>query len=139
MIPLVKLAGNKSSTLIKTPSSKLSIPTNNINFYQPKASQGYRLVVECIIDSTKQYFEFDTISSISIDTKSTITTHPMLNGDVAADHIYREPISVSVEGTFSLYGSNKDTYKSGYDRLTNIQKVFRKNKKRRCSLFVIYD
>lgn len=78
----------------------------------------------------RQYFPLDIMKERTISAKSTIATHPLLNGDTIADHMYRNPNSFKVSGKFSLNGRNMDnmTYQNlasqQRDRLAAIEEVF---------------
>lgn len=89
----------------------------------------YRLVLIPDDSSNMNEAEFDKIDNISVNTASTITSHPIVNGDIIADHMYRNPVTMSVSGTFSLNG-NRPTDFSGKtsNRLTNIEQYFEKLK-----------
>lgn len=45
----------------------------------------------------------DTIEDTTVTLDSTITTHPSFDGQSIADHMYRNPSSVSISGTFAAY------------------------------------
>lgn len=47
----------------------------------------------------------DTVNETSVSASSTITEHPTVEGTPIADHMYRNPIDLSLSGTFSLNGS----------------------------------
>ena len=50
----------------------------------------------------------DTVKDNSINLSSTVTTHPMVNGDIVADHMYNNPSNENISGTFSLNGSKSN-------------------------------
>lgn len=58
----------------------------------------------------------DTIDDTNVNARSTLTTHPVPDGTEVADHIYKEPTTMSVTGTFTDYGSER--------RLPEIQRIF---------------
>ena len=110
-------------------NNQLSANPNRIKYpslpiQETTSLTSYRLVMECVINGKKRYFEFDTVDSWPINESTTITTQPLINGDVVADHVYREPSTIRVSGSFSSYGYKKNTYKNGVDRLKTIQEVF---------------
>ena len=89
----------------------------------------YRVVLETTYNNENYVIEFDNITNFVVNANSSITSSPIVNGDVVADHMYREPVSVSLSGTFSLIGSKPTIFKGDYeDRLTNIQDFFEKLK-----------
>ena len=111
----------------------------------------YRLVIGADIPDTivtnsnekvtnviRHWFQIDKCDSRQISLTSHICTQPMQNGEMMADHMYREPVSESISGTFSLNGKNwNDTVyeniaKGSSDRVTAIQKVFEYIKNNGC-------
>lgn len=67
----------------------------------------YNLCIKTNIDNEDKYLYFDYVEDNKITLSSQITTHPLVNGDIIADHMYIEPISFNFSGTFSLYGNKK--------------------------------
>ena len=47
------------------------------------------------VDSDNSPIEFDIVNSKTVESSSRITTYPMVNGDTVADHMIREPVSIS--------------------------------------------
>lgn len=87
----------------------------------------YDMVVRCEIDGEEKNFYFDYVEANTTNLSSDICTHPLVNGDIIADHMYINPATVSFSGTFSLLGNKKanDGYNFGSsDRLANIQETF---------------
>ena len=87
----------------------------------------YILVVTCELDGEQQRFMFDYVSDNSTSLSSDLTTHPMVNGDMVADHMFKQPLTVTYSGKFSLYG-NKRTEYGKEDRLEQIQNIFERIK-----------
>lgn len=105
---------------------------NNSN----KATDGYRFVMMPDFNlnddvEEDEVIEFDTIMGVSSNSASNITQYPLVNGDIVADHMTRQPITLTISGTFSLIG-NKPTLFTGdsNDRLTNIETYFENIKNR---------
>ena len=86
-------------------------------------SNVYDLVVRCEIDGEEENFLFDYVEDATTNLTSDITTHPLVNGDIIADHMYLNPSTVSFSGTFSLLGNKKYDF-GNTDRLANIQEIF---------------
>ena len=86
-------------------------------------SKVYNLVVRCDMDGETKDFMFDYVEDTSTTVSSEITTHPLVNGDIIADHMYNNPIDMSFSGTFSLFGNKKYNFGTS-DRLANIQETF---------------
>lgn len=81
-----------------------------------------------------RYLPLDFQNSRSIRSSSEIISHPMKSGDVMSDHMYRNPNTISISGSFGLNGRYyKDTSydfitKDSLDRLTKIETVFERIK-----------
>ena len=71
-------------------------------------SIAYSLFIKCEIDGIQQYLGLDYVDDNSqINVSSDITTHPLVNGDIIADHMYINASTISFNGTFSLVGNKK--------------------------------
>lgn len=101
----------------------------------------YRLVLQCDMpyyseDGRRQLVRiehhtvlFDYVEDAQTSLSSDITTHPLVNGDSIADHMYRTPTTMSVNGNFSLQGNKPyDFYGDSSDRLSNIESFFERIK-----------
>lgn len=80
------------------------------------------------IDRLNSPIEFDVVNDHDVDSSSTITTQPLVNGDTVADHMIREALTLNLSGIFSLYGNKPTRFPGGENRLTNIEKFFEKIK-----------
>ena len=124
----------------------------------------FRLVISTkFINGIERFLELDTCTSKSVKTSSQIAQQPLQDGSMFSDHMYRQPATFDVSGSFSLNGrhqyegfnsfsaenilyipNDKKVDLSGYnelsnldgDRLTAIQTVFEyiKNKGLLCTL-----
>lgn len=83
----------------------------------------FSTVISCKYKGNIEAFEFDILNSKTVTLDSDITTHPLINGDIVADHMYNNPISLTLSGTFSMNGNKKFNY-GNEERLEEIQKVF---------------
>ena len=87
----------------------------------------YRLLLT-VTDETSKYnkqeFAFDMVNSKNINKSVDITTHPLVNGDLVGDHMYKNALTLTVGGKFSLNGTKYTNYEGEGDRLANIQKIF---------------
>ena len=81
-----------------------------------------------MIERLNEPVEFDVIEQQSVSATSEVTTYPTIAGDTIADHMIRQPTTMSVSGTFSLYGNKPTSYVGSDDRLTNIQTFFERIK-----------
>ena len=79
------------------------------------------------INRTK-YLPIDYLDDRSISADSRIVTQPLQSGDTMSDHMYREPVKITLKGKFALNGRNwnNDSYNFMFqnDRLTTIEYVF---------------
>ena len=111
------------------------MPTEDKNMY-------YEMTINCMLDGVDTTLYFDYVGENSITLNTTITEHPLVSGDMIADHQYIEPATASFSGTFSLYGNKKsyaimrnnrtifENYGSNVnDRLSYIQEIFERIQK----------
>lgn len=78
-------------------------------------------------DNRKIYLE--NISDSQIAKNITITTHPIVSGEEIADHYYKEPITMTINGVISLNGSKSEvlegsTVKGNPRMLRRFEEVF---------------
>ncbi len=66
----------------------------------------------------------DTVNDTSISASSTVTEHPTLNGTPMADHMYKNPIDISLNGTFSLNGKKAILIDKTGKSLARVEKLF---------------
>lgn len=88
----------------------------------------YRLVIKTRVNGQETIIEFDTVNPPSVSGSSQLTEQPMVNGDIISDHMYKEPITVTLTGSFSIYGNKPTVFRGKGDRLTNVQDTFEKIK-----------
>lgn len=68
-------------------------------------SDTFRLVISTkFIDQIERFLELDTCTSKSIKASSRIAESPLQDGSVLSDHMYRQPDTFDVSGSFSLNG-----------------------------------
>lgn len=60
-------------------------------------------------DGQSHYMLFHAIDDPTVDANSVVTTHPVANGDIIADHVYDEPKSVRISGTVDLKPNSFET------------------------------
>lgn len=105
------------------------------------AKNCYSLVVRAKLNdenSIEESYQFDNVDDSTVNLSSEITAHPMVNGDVVADHMFNQPATINVSGSFSLYGNKRTDYK-GLSRLYEIQKVFEKIKSQGVFCTLVYQ
>lgn len=86
------------------------------------------VTITCELDGQTKTFLLDTVNDTSIDASSTLTSHPIVSGDEVADHIYKNPITMTLTGTFSLNGSKGIVVDGDGSRLENFEKSFERIK-----------
>lgn len=66
----------------------------------------YAVVINFAFEGEQsQSILLDTVNDVNISDSSTITTHPIISGDTIADHMIRDPSTITITGTLSLNGS----------------------------------
>ena len=96
---------------------------------------GFQLVIGAKLDGVNyQYLYLDTCMEKKVTSSATIPIYPLQDGTTMSDHMYRNPDTFSIQGSFSLAGARAsdrnygapftDEVASGQDRLTKIQAVF---------------
>lgn len=87
----------------------------------------YRVLLT-VTDETSKYnnqeFVFDFVNSKNINKSVDITTHPLVNGDLVGDHMYKNALTMNIGGKFNLNGSKYTNFLGEKDRLANIQAIF---------------
>lgn len=66
----------------------------------------------------------DTVNDTNITASSTVTEHPTVNGTPMADHMYKNPIDVNLNGTFSLNGKQAILIDKAGKSLARVEKIF---------------
>lgn len=66
----------------------------------------------------------DTVNDTNITASSTVTEHPTANGTPMADHMYKNPIDLSLTGTFSLNGKKAILIDKAGKSLARVERMF---------------
>lgn len=66
----------------------------------------------------------DTANDTNITASSTVTEHPTVNGTPMADHMYKNPIDLTLNGTFSLNGKKAILIDKAGKSLARVEKIF---------------
>lgn len=66
------------------------------------ADSTYKVVVGAQLNGVTAYFDLDTCVARSLTSSATVTSFPIENGLSASDHMYRNPRTFTLSGTFSL-------------------------------------
>lgn len=70
----------------------------------------------------------DTVEDTAIDATSTVTQHPTVHGTPMADHMYKNPIGLRLNGTFSLNGKEGIVVKNCHGSLARVEQLFERIK-----------
>lgn len=92
----------------------------------------FAMVISALLnpqDTNKTSIILDTVNDDSVQLNSTITIHPIASGDMLADHMYNNPSSMSVNGSFSLNGSKAIIVDKNNVSFQETQEIFEKIKK----------
>lgn len=71
----------------------------------------------------------DTIEDVRVSSNSRVTEQPVVDGDIISDHMYRDPSTMTVNGTLSLNGSKVTVVNGKGSKLANFQELFEKIQK----------
>ena len=90
----------------------------------------FAVVISCTIDGNEQILVLDTVSDVNVNLSSTLTEHPIVDGSMVADHMFKDPATVSISGSFSLNGASAQTIivDSTGATLANIESLFERIK-----------
>lgn len=92
----------------------------------------FAMVISALLnpqDTNKTSIILDTVNDDSVHLSSTITVHPIASGDMLGDHMYNNPGSMSVNGSFSLNGSKAIIVDKNNVSFQETQEIFEKIKK----------
>lgn len=101
-------------------------PTTNVKKKIDDISSNamYSVVISYETKDEIHYIALDTVEACVVNTSSNITQHPAMDGFIIGDHMYRNPVTMSVSGIIGLNGSNSINVTSNGSKLAAIQKVF---------------
>lgn len=66
----------------------------------------------------------DAVQDVGVNSNTTITTQPIVNGDEISDHQFKEPKTLSIRGTCSLNGSQATIIDGSGSKLANFEELF---------------
>ncbi len=92
----------------------------------------FAVVISCKMNESDEKltsFILDTVDDTIINSSVTMTTFPVVSGDLVADHIYNNADSLSLSGTFSLNGSKGIVVDQEGAKLEAVQNLFDKIKR----------
>lgn len=103
---------------------------NDSVYKMSKSNAEVVLLIGMNIDNENKIIMIDTVGETSITASSTLTEHPMPNGEMAADHMFKDPVSLNISGEFPLINGNPQTLfidESGA-YLANVEETFERIK-----------
>ena len=86
------------------------------------------VVLTCNINNENYSIILDTVNDTSITTRVDSVRHPLINGDVITDHIYRQPADITISGRFGMGKNQGIVVNNGQLKLMEIQSLFEKIK-----------
>lgn len=60
------------------------------------------VVIAFELDGKVESIVLDTVDDIRVQASSTVTEHPIVSGEMSADHMFKEPTTMSITGMFQL-------------------------------------
>ena len=91
----------------------------------------YAVTISCKLndeDTNLTTIVLDSVDDSNVSLNSSITSSPLVTGDVISDHMYKEPITYSFSGVLSHNGSKTIVVDKDGSRLSDIQEIFEKIK-----------
>lgn len=94
------------------------------------SSSNIAVVISCKLNNKDVLLVLDTVNETSVTASSTLTEHPMPSGEMAADHMFRNPNDVQLSGTFPLINNvvNGLLVDSSGAYLAGVQELFERIK-----------
>ena len=86
--------------------------------------QSASVVMNFNLDESNYSVVMDTVNSLSVNESVNVTEHPLVNGDMVADHIIRQPNTYSLIGAFSMGNKQGIVVNNGRVELNEIQSLF---------------
>lgn len=84
--------------------------------------------ISCTLNGIQQYAYLDSINDTTVNTSSTLTTSPLVTGDMLSDHMFRNQASFTVSGRYGTNGSFLFNTEGVGSKLANFQSFFEKIK-----------
>lgn len=81
-----------------------------------------------VISKIPKTILLDSIEDVQVDESSQLTTHPIASGDMVADHMIKEPCSMTITGELSMNGSDNINIDGVKPTLKACQETFGKIK-----------
>lgn len=81
-----------------------------------------------VISKTPKTILLTSIEDVQVNESSQLTTHPIVTGDMVADHMIKEPCSMMISGELSMNGSDNINFDGSKPTLKACQETFGKIK-----------
>lgn len=86
---------------------------------------GYSCSIEIFdLNGNSEIVNFDLVDNVTVTADSKLTENTMMSGDIISDHIYREPVTVSITGSYGLHSSRNIQFTGSWDKLGNVEEYF---------------
>lgn len=89
----------------------------------------YKTIIKVNLDNKDQYIGFDLSDRKTVNSNANITSYPTVENKTISDHLYVEPKTISLSGSFSLNGSKGINLPDGKFRLADIEDLFERIQK----------
>ena len=93
--------------------------------------RGFQVVINTSLNGIDLLtLHLDTCTQKSVNASSTIASQPLQDANTLSDHMWRNPDTLNLSGTFGLYGNTNGDYdnlvdiENHTDRLANIEELF---------------
>lgn len=95
--------------------------------------------ISCTINGVRQKFLLDTIEGNDVRSSSNMTSHPIYQGDIIGDHMYKTQSTVQISGSYSINAGTNLMLGNTANALATFEAVFEtiKNKGIICELLKI--
>lgn len=84
----------------------------------------YKTVLKINLNDEERYIGFDLTNRKSITSSANITSYPTIENKTISDHLYLEPKTIQLSGSFALNGSKGINLPEGKFRLADIEDLF---------------
>lgn len=64
----------------------------------------YRVVIAAKLNGVERFFDLDTCTGKTLSSNAQIASYPVQNAETVSDHMFRQPQTMSLSGSFSLNG-----------------------------------
>ena len=71
---------------------------------EPEELGRYRVVIVAKLNGVERFFDLDVCTGRSVNSNAQIASYPIQNAETVSDHMFRQPRTMSLSGTFSLNG-----------------------------------